>query len=64
MSEGDPHVIHLYCTVLYWPVSTSALGFAHLLKSLKTNEQMRAIRSDPSGQMSDCERIAQVAHDK
>ena len=37
---------------------------AHLLKSLRTNEQMWAIRSGRSGQMSDCERIAQVAHEK
>ena len=37
---------------------------AHSLKSLRTNERMWAIRSSSSGQMSDCERIAQVAHDK
>ena len=36
----------------------------HLLRSLKSNERIWAIRSDCSGQMSDCERIAQVAHDK
>ena len=39
-------------------------SFAHVLKLLRTNEQMWGIRSGCSGQMSDCERIAQVAHDK
>ena len=45
----------------------SGLGirsFPHSLKSLRTNEQMWAIFSGCSGQMSDCEQIAQVAHDK
>ena len=32
--------------------------------SLKSNEQLWAIHSDRSGQMSDCEPIAQVAHVK
>ena len=35
-----------------------------LLRSLKTNEQLWANRSGRSRQMSDSERIAQVAHDK
>ena len=35
---------------------------AHSLTSLKSNELLWAIRSDRSGQMSDYERIAQVAH--
>ena len=39
-------------------------AFAHLLKSLRTNKQMWAICSGCSGQMSDWEHIAQVAHDK
>ena len=42
-------------------------SFAHLfksLKSLRTNEQMWAICSGRSGQMSDCEQIAQVVHEK
>ena len=34
------------------------------LKSLRTNEPPWAIRSDRSKQMSDCEHIAQVAHEK
>ena len=38
--------------------------FAHSLKLLRTNELMWVIRSGRSGQMSDCERISQVAHDK
>ena len=36
----------------------------HSLILLKSNEWLWAIRSDRSRQMSDCERIAQVAHDK
>ena len=38
--------------------------FAHLLRSLKSNEQLWAICSNRSGQMSNCEQIAQVAHVK
>ena len=34
------------------------------LRSLKTNERLWAKRSGHSRQISDCERIAQVAHDK
>ena len=34
------------------------------LRLLRTNERLRAIRSDCSEQMSDCEGIAQVAHVK
>ena len=37
---------------------------SNLLRSLKTNERLWAIRSDRSRQMSHCERIAQVAHIK
>ena len=37
---------------------------AHSLISLKSKERLRAIRSDRSRQMSDCERIVQVAHIK
>ena len=37
---------------------------AHLLISLKSNEQLWAIRSDRLRQMSDHERIAQDAQDK
>ena len=37
---------------------------AHSLRSLKSNEQLWAIHSDRSSEMSDCERIAQVAHIK
>ena len=33
------------------------------LKSLRTNERLWANRSGRSGQMSDCEQIAQIAHD-
>ena len=36
---------------------------AHLLRLLQPNERLWAIWSDPSGQMSDCEQIAQVAHE-
>ena len=39
-------------------------SFAHLLRSLRSNERLWAIRSDHSGQMSNCERIDQVTHDK
>ena len=39
-------------------------SFAHLLKITHFDEQLWAICSDRSGQMSDCERIAQVSHDK
>ena len=39
-------------------------SLAHLLNSLKSNERLLAISSDSSRQMSDCERIAQVAQDK
>ena len=39
-------------------------SFAHSLISLKSNEGLWVIRSDCSRQMSDCERIAQVAQDK
>ena len=35
---------------------------SNLLRSLKTNERLWANRSGCSRQMSDCERIAQVAH--
>ena len=35
-----------------------------LICSLKSNERQWAISSDRSGQMSDCERIAQAAHVK
>ena len=38
--------------------------FAHSLISLKSNEQLWAIRSDRSRQMSNRERIAQVAQRK
>ena len=38
--------------------------FAHSLISLKSNEGLWAIHSDRSRQMSDCERIAQVAQAK
>ena len=40
------------------------LLIAYSLRSLKSNEQLWTIRSDRSGQMSDREWIAQVAHDK
>ena len=40
------------------------LLIAHSLIALKSNEWLWAICSDCSGQMSDCEQIAQVAHDK
>ena len=39
-------------------------SFAHSLILLKSNELLWAIRSDRSRQMSNCERIAQVAQDK
>ena len=39
-------------------------SFAHSLRLLKSNERLWVIRSDRSGQMSDCEQIAQVAHVK
>ena len=39
-------------------------SFAHLLKSLRSNEQLWAICSDCSGQVSNCEQIAKVAQDK
>ena len=39
-------------------------SFAHLLILLKSNKQLRAIHSDCSRQMRDCEQIAQVAQDK
>ena len=49
------------CNVLY---SYQGWELAHLLRSLKSNEPLWAICSDRSGQMSDCERIAQVAQVK
>ena len=39
-------------------------SFAHSLRLLKSNERLWVICSDRSGQMSDCEQIAQVAHVK
>ena len=53
-------------------IEESGLGFcsfahrslAHLLMSLKSNERLRAICSDHSRQISDCEQIPQVAHIK
>ena len=44
--------------------SSLICSFAHLLRSLKSNEQLWAIPSDYSGQMRDCERIVQVTHVK
>ena len=41
----------------------SSLLFAHLLILLKSNERLLAIRSDWPRQMSDHERITQVAKD-
>ena len=38
--------------------------FAHLLRLLRTNERLWANRPDRSGRISNCERIAQVAHDR
>ena len=38
--------------------------FTHLLRSLRTNERLRANGSDCSGQRSNCERSALVTHDK
>ena len=61
-----------YSTVLYsrnyqgWEFAHSLIAhrsFAHSLISLKSNEQLWAIRSDRSRQMSNCEQIAQVAYD-
>ena len=37
-------------------------SFAHLLRSLRSNERICAICSDCSGQMSNCEWTVQVAH--
>ena len=58
--------------LIHFPALRPGLGirsfahrlFAHLLRSLKSNEQLWAICSDRSGQRSDCEPIAQVTHDK
>ena len=48
-----------------WEFAPLLIGsFAHLLISLKSNERLWAIRSDRSRQMSDYERIAQVAQEK
>ena len=52
----------LICSLLIR--SFAHCSFAHLFISLKSNEQLWAIRSDRSRQMRDCERIAQVAQDK
>ena len=45
-------------------ISFAHRSFAHSLRSLKSNERLWVIFSDPSRQMSDCEQIAQVAHIK
>ena len=58
--------------LIHFPALRPGLGirsfahrlFAHLLRSLKSNEQLWAIRSDRSGQRSNCEPIAQVTHEK
>ena len=55
--------------LIHFPALRPGLGirsfahrlFAHLLRSLKSNEQLWAIRS---GQRSNCEPIAQVTHEK
>ena len=44
--------------------SSLICSFAHLLTINHFNEPLRAIRLDRSGQMSACERITLVAHDK
>ena len=46
-----------------WIKNSQGWEFAHLLISLKSNARLWAIRSDRSRQMSNCEQIAQVAHD-
>ena len=60
---------HTYCTYITYILIHRAgnlliRSFAHLLISLKSNQQLRAIRLDRSRQMSDRERIAQVAQRK
>ena len=40
------------------------LLIAHLLKLLRSNKQLWAIRSDRWGQMNNCKQFSQVAHDK
>ena len=47
-----------------WIRSFAHCLFVHLLRLLRSNERLCVICSDHSGQMSDCERIAPVAHDK
>ena len=44
--------------------SSLICSFVQVLRSLRSNEQLWAICSDCSGQMSDCEQITQVTHDK
>ena len=52
-------------TVLYSKKARAGNSLiAHFLISLKSNDRLWAIGSDRSRQLSDCERIAQVAQDK
>ena len=55
---------HVYPTYSRMQAGLGISSFAHSLKSLRTNEQMWAICSGRSGQMSECEQFAQVAQDK
>ena len=50
---------------LFFPgLGIRSFAYHSFVISLKSNEQLQAIRSDPSRQMSDCEQIVQVAHIK
>ena len=40
------------------------LLIAHLLKLLRSNKQLWAIRSDRWGQMNNCKQFSQISHDK
>ena len=59
-----PQVSYRECVISFSTTILQSWEFAHLLISLKSNEGLWAIRSDRTRQMSDCERIAQVAPDK
>ena len=60
--------LHLFFNVkgsfMPWTSKIQGLEFSHLLKIAPFNERLWAICSDRFAQMSNCEQIAQVAHQK
>ena len=60
-----PHLLVSPCPIASSQTTfPSCWEFAHSLKLLRTKERPWTICSDHSKQMSDCERIAQVTHEK